>query len=511
MDQHQNDDDFLFQENGTPQPANGDAAPASQGPDDFLGLGVSLAGAASGEAQAGGDAWLHEELAAEGEDEGSWLMSLDDVLGDRAGLDPILEDEDVLAEDPSLLDASWHERPGHSQTLRRLWVPLAAASVLALVGAAGWRLVELDGRLSPSAPEALTPELNLGSGRILKPETSGETGPERIREVIGFADESRRPNSPFARPDGELEDGLIPPADGSAPEFPELAAGPSTEPALGPPVLDPHALLEPGAPLVAEATPLVAEATPPPSATSGPLAPGVPAPEVQARWRGLFRLGSSAPPSSAVARGETDPGALRAPSEGRAAPSAPGSLELPYGLSAAFIPDWVPGVMPLREDYFDEPQPTGFVGAASWSDMTAVWQGSEVPLAAMEREGRLLTPAVGFVGVTLESGEIIDGRLESVGAGRLWLATPYGRTGIEAQRIREVVPIHAMEAASGVAVVEDLARVRVHTQSGVLVGRVLVSGHSVTVIVTEGGTRITVPTSDVEFVGAAADVVLKRG
>ena len=86
-----------------------------------------------------------------------------------------------------------------------------------------------------------------------------------------------------------------------------------------------------------------------------------------------------------------------------------------------------------------------------------------------------------------------------------------GRTALESWRIKQIVPINALEAEEGVNVVDSLDRVRVRSAGGVLFGHILSQDDSQTTIVTDGGSRITVPNDQVDFVGTSSQVLLKRG
>ncbi|MHC4839179.1 MAG: hypothetical protein ACYTF3_13540 [Planctomycetota bacterium] len=114
------------------------------------------------------------------------------------------------------------------------------------------------------------------------------------------------------------------------------------------------------------------------------------------------------------------------------------------------------------------------------------------PLEAAHSEHEMLTPKVGGVRVILNDGELFEGALYSVGAGRAVLQTEVGRLVLEAEQIDNVVQLHPMDQpemnAREVAMGD---RVRVATAGGFLVGRVLKQDDDQLVLVLDSGARVS--------------------
>ena len=114
------------------------------------------------------------------------------------------------------------------------------------------------------------------------------------------------------------------------------------------------------------------------------------------------------------------------------------------------------------------------------------------PLEAALSEHEMLTPKVGGVRVILNDGELFEGALYSLGAGRAVLQTEVGRLILEAEQIDNVVQLHPMDQpelnAREVAMGD---RVRVATAGGFLVGRVLKQDEEQLVLVLDSGARIS--------------------
>ncbi|MHC4377562.1 MAG: hypothetical protein ACYS26_13250 [Planctomycetota bacterium] len=114
------------------------------------------------------------------------------------------------------------------------------------------------------------------------------------------------------------------------------------------------------------------------------------------------------------------------------------------------------------------------------------------PLEAAHSEHEMLTPKVGGVRVILNDGELFEGALYSLGAGRAVLQTEVGRLILEAAQIDNVVQLHPMDEpelnAREVAMGD---RVRVATAGGFLVGRVLKQDDDQLVLVLDSGARIS--------------------
>jgi hypothetical protein len=114
------------------------------------------------------------------------------------------------------------------------------------------------------------------------------------------------------------------------------------------------------------------------------------------------------------------------------------------------------------------------------------------PIEAAHSEQELLTPKVGGVRAILNDGELFEGALYSMGAGRAVLQTDVGRLVLEADQIDRLVQLHPTERpelnAREVAMGD---RVRVATSGGFLVGRVLKQDEERLVLVLDSGARVS--------------------
>lgn len=462
-----------------------------------------------------------DDLDLEGEeDDGSWLMSLDDVLSDRAGEDPILgaTPDDPFAAGPATLDASWHEDEPAPKKARRVLAPLAGLVVVAFLGAAGWRFVEV---WRTREREPLQPLPAAGPSDVVAPATP-EAGGRRTVVGRGGATRPAEPGSgvpaagPATGPVARGSETASPPSPGPAAPHSGSSAGesrgdstagvagaagaeasgarPSTGVASGPPSSEPIPPAGPEADSTSgSALARAGSETPEPSRSAS------------RHWRRMLGLtGSREKPAQ-----EPDPifgdGTI-AVSPTAEPPRAEGPGALPYGLEQSLVKDWKPAVEGSNLDPKD-PR-TKVVRSAEFGDMTGIWRGEEVPLAAVDSQGKLQTPGVGFVAVRLDGGQVVDGVMTSVGDGHVWVQTPTGRVGLKGERVREVDRVG--EQGAHELIVESLERVRVQTERGVILGRVLSHDDENATILTEGGSRITVPAGAVEVIGTDADVLLKH-
>ena len=129
------------------------------------------------------------------------------------------------------------------------------------------------------------------------------------------------------------------------------------------------------------------------------------------------------------------------------------------------------------------------------------WRFKSVPSRKFDAEHMIFTPNVGRVRVVLNGGEAFDGRLHSVGQGKIMLDTKLGRMAVDARRADRVDRLtddrsDLRDPSSSTSTV-GLKRVKVKTAGGVFYGH-LVSrrGDRVTLLM-DGGSRITLESNDV--------------
>lgn len=125
------------------------------------------------------------------------------------------------------------------------------------------------------------------------------------------------------------------------------------------------------------------------------------------------------------------------------------------------------------------------------ANVSGVWEGATIPLDALDGRAQWLTPAVGRVRAELADGAAIEGRLHSLGEGKLWIETELGRLallGSQVRSLRQLAPSASPGATTDPAL---LPEVSVRTPGGVFRGRLLArEGARVTLLTPEGG-RVT--------------------
>lgn len=488
---------------------------------------------------------LVEGVDLEGEDdEGSWLMNLDDVVGDRAGHDGIIPQATEAPDLPSHQEVAWSEEAPPTRGAGRVLMPLFAVAVVGMLGWAGWRFVDLRGELATRSPGALD------AGSAPKPRAvvpldgpdDGHVGP-KTRQSVGKGPAAGQRGAPRDRNPAAGRPAGAPPASSPGPRV----AARSLPPA---PTLAPD-LPFPTRPVVADAGPptppdgvSVAAAPPEPVAVDGgadpapvpttipepvePVVPVAPAgeavaeatvsPETRGRWRSLFGFGSNKPRGFTTPRPTLQPTpdqrviASSTESDGEASGDGTQTASvLPYGLDAAYIDGWLPPTGPSIDELAPEERPLEYVRAASWRDLTGIWIGGDVPYGSIDEPERTLTPGVGFVAVYMTSGEIVEGVLTEVGHGRVWVQTnAHGRLGLR-QGTFDSIDVLGVNGAPGQLVVETLSRVRVATAGGAVYGHLITTDDDRATVFTDTGARITVPRAQVEAIGSEAAVRLNRG
>ena len=129
------------------------------------------------------------------------------------------------------------------------------------------------------------------------------------------------------------------------------------------------------------------------------------------------------------------------------------------------------------------------------------WRFKSVPSRKFNDDHMVFTPNVGAVRVVLKGGEAFDGRLHSVGQGKIMLDTKMGRMAVDARRADRVDRItddrSVLRGPATMTSTSGLKRVKVKTDGGVFYGH-LVSreGKRVTLLMDEGF-RITLESNDV--------------
>lgn len=433
-----------------------------------------------GEAELSPEEWaaLEQEDQVEG---GSWLLSLDSEEADRAGDDCIVADADELdaVGAGSALDSSWTEEPSALQAHGGLLVKGLGAVVLGMLGYAGWLALDAGSKIEDSAPARVEGPAQV-AGTEMTPPVTPEAGPVRTVPVI---EGTEQPTGVRAPGTGAGETSLNPGqlAQGDPTASPS-DGGPGREPSDGGGSLagtsnsDPGTLPVPGDPGSRIG-----------STDAEVLADGMTRGSKN-RWRSMLGLGD-------LGRGSTT---------GRG--DSVGSRIAGLGLPGLGIPT-APGgrYRGGRHPELDE----GPLPRISPDEMPLVWQGFEIPMHLVDGPDRMRTPGVGAVRVTLDHGSMFNGRLHSVGEGRIWISTGSGSMSIEGKRVSDVV--HVMNAGfdGNDMTVDSLRKVRARLPGGSVEGHVLREDEDTIVIRTLYGSQVSFDRSQVQMLEVEPQVVVK--
>jgi len=132
------------------------------------------------------------------------------------------------------------------------------------------------------------------------------------------------------------------------------------------------------------------------------------------------------------------------------------------------------------------------------SNVSGVWEGATVPLKALDAPSRCLTPSVGRVRAELADGTAFEGRLHSLGEGKIWLENDLGRMALLGTEIRTLRQLPPLVEASSAQELPELPLVRVRTPGGLFQGRLLRREEGrVTLLTAEGG-QVTLDDAEVE-------------
>lgn len=160
----------------------------------------------------------------------------------------------------------------------------------------------------------------------------------------------------------------------------------------------------------------------------------------------------------------------------------------------------------------DVVQPTrakSIVRAAPNDERKGTWDEESIPLDQISRKTRLLTPKVGKVRATLNSGELFEGTLYAVGEECVWLDTSYGRMGLSGARVKSVVRIDVPKDPSkpDAPKTPQPERVHIKTPGGTVAGQLLEDDGKHAIVLTDSGARVTVDSASVQRLGEQAPAV----
>jgi hypothetical protein len=155
------------------------------------------------------------------------------------------------------------------------------------------------------------------------------------------------------------------------------------------------------------------------------------------------------------------------------------------------------------------------IRTAGADDLTGLWTEPTVPLERIDDEQRVLTPAVGRVRVVLEQSQIFEGRLYAVGQGQVWIDSKNGRMGLPGERVHQVLRIDGDDDTPSLGGNEarflaGLESVRVRTLGGIFYGKIIAEEGESTTLLTDGGGRVTLKSSEVELLSKVPLVSILR-
>lgn len=248
------------------------------------------------------------------------------------------------------------------------------------------------------------------------------------------------------------------------------------------------------------ATPEPATSTPEPSFAFGPRS-------TDARVAEYVRdqLGQGLPADDASAPGTVVPELSPLATLGRGTffPGA-GSAGFPANSGVETTPEDTSFRSPSPSDRTTKrTQGRGTLRIASAGDLAGIWDGSTIPLDAVDKDAKLLTPQIGRVRATIHGGEIFEGRLYAVGQKQFYLDTDLGRMALHSAQIAKIEQLSSPDGTAalgtqGSQYLNGLPRVRVRTPGGMLYGKVIGRDDTSLTLITDGGARIRVDATDFE-------------
>ena len=142
--------------------------------------------------------------------------------------------------------------------------------------------------------------------------------------------------------------------------------------------------------------------------------------------------------------------------------------------------------------------------------IATTWLSEEVPEQHYEHDAQVQTPVVGEVRVILASGDVFEGRLVSVGEGRIWLASDLGRFALDSSAVDSVQRL--VEASGGeLGSMDDLLpgeRVTVKLPGGSISGRIVATQGTRITLVTDSGARLTLDDPEIEIASRGSAIHL---
>ncbi len=205
------------------------------------------------------------------------------------------------------------------------------------------------------------------------------------------------------------------------------------------------------------------------------------------------RLPRPAPDTSALWRKLT----LERILEERAARLGPLYFALPSIVDARARPSAARGD-PFGAEAVEASAPV--VRVVGHGNVAGVWEGATVPLDVLGAPSRWLTPSVGRVRAELADGTAFEGRLHSIGEGKVWIENELGRMALLGAQVRTLRQLPPLVEGAPAPDLPALPLVRVRTPGGLFQGRLLRREEGrVTLLTAEGG-QVTLDDAEVELV-----------
>jgi hypothetical protein len=139
-------------------------------------------------------------------------------------------------------------------------------------------------------------------------------------------------------------------------------------------------------------------------------------------------------------------------------------------------------------------------------NVAGVWEGATIPLESLHARSRWLTPAVGRVRAELVDGTAFEGRLHSIGEGKVWIENELGRMALLGSQVRSLRQLPPLVEASSQTDLPELPLVRVRTPGGVFQGRLLRREDGRVTLLTPEGGQVTLDAAEIETVPAGAQL-----
>lgn len=142
------------------------------------------------------------------------------------------------------------------------------------------------------------------------------------------------------------------------------------------------------------------------------------------------------------------------------------------------------------------------LGLSAEGDLVIYSREASFSMDAIHSPTRISYPKVGMVRVTMESGEVFQGRLVALGEERVWIDDEPGRIGLDGTRVVSIERMPEILATAEAPSVASGNRVRLRVPGGAIYGRVLSTREGEITVLTDEGAKITLKDPQVEEIGS---------